>query len=533
MPRFRTPVLGLTIAPVIALFLALFLALSSLQASASIPCSGRARLRGDGNATGVIRIPQPCEPSTSTPSRVPSPTIEGPVTGGKGTPFIASTGFDLAEVGYQEEEFFISGTATSYAPVGKLNSDGRWQVAPASSAPYKTRILVYRPIDARRFNGTVVVEWNNVSGGLDSAPDWITAHTELIRDGFVWVGVTAQFIGVEGGTAILGQAGTGLKTADPARYGSLSHPGDSFSYDIYSQAGEAVRNPVGADPLGGLKLERLFAIGESQSAFRLVTYINAIHPVAQVYDAFLVHSRGDGGTALSEAPQPAIGVPSPAFFRTDLRVPVLVFETETDLLTLGYFPDRQSDGPLFRLWEVAGTAHADTYTLGVGFSDLGNSPDAAAVVVTSTPIPGFIECSTPVNSGPQHWVLNAAFSALNSWVRDGLPPAFARRLDVVAGPPVNIIRDANGNALGGIRTSWVDAPIATLSGVGQAGAGFCFIFGTTIPFDAAKLATLYPTHDAYVSAVDAATDRAVQARFLLPPDAALIKAQAAESSIGN
>ena len=44
----------------------------------------------------------------------------------------------------------------------------------------------------KKFNGTVVVEWLNVSGGVDAAPDWTFAHTELIREGYAWVGVSAQ-----------------------------------------------------------------------------------------------------------------------------------------------------------------------------------------------------------------------------------------------------------------------------------------------------------------------------------------------------
>ena len=43
---------------------------------------------------------------------------------------------------------------------------------------------MYRPTSPKEFNGTVVVEWLNVSGGLDASPDWTGAHTELNRDGF-------------------------------------------------------------------------------------------------------------------------------------------------------------------------------------------------------------------------------------------------------------------------------------------------------------------------------------------------------------
>jgi hypothetical protein len=465
------------------------------------------------------------------PAQVPSPTLEGPITG-NGRPFIASTNFDLAQVGYMQEEFFISGTATAYTSAGPLTSDGKWTVSPGNTAAYKTRILVYRPTSPKKFNGTVLVEWLNVSGGLDAAPDWLGAHTELIREGFAWVGVSAQYVGVEGGPS-LGIANLPLKLVNPARYGSLVHPHDSFSFDIFSQAGQAVRHPAGVRPLGDLVIKKLIAAGESQSAFRLVTYINAAHPVAGIYDGFLVHSRGAGGAPLSESPQTPIAPPRSVLIRTDLRVPVLTFETETDLTFLGYFSDRQPDGKRFRLWEVAGTAHVDAYTLATGPTDLGDSPDVAKLVVTTDPIPGIITCPLPVNAGPQHFVLNAAIDALARWVRGGRPPRRARRLEVAAGPPVTITRDAHGNALGGIRTPQVDVPIATLSGEGQTGSIICILFGTTTPFDAATLASLYGDNAAYVSAFKKATRRAVRAGFVLRPDAKLMTAAAEMSNFGR
>jgi hypothetical protein len=472
--------------------------------------------------------------ATVAAAAVPAPTIEGPITGGRGTPFVAATSFDLAQVGYTQEEFFISGTAAAYTSAGALTSDGMWTVTPGATAAYKTRLLVYRPTGRRKFNGTVFVEWLNVSGGLDAAPDWIAAHTELIRQGIAWVGVSAQRIGVEGGTPIIpGLPVLPLKTVDAARYGSLVHPGDSFSYDMFSQAGQAIRHPAGASPLGSLELKKLIGAGESQSAFRLVTYIDAVHPLAEVYDGFLVHSRSASGAALSEAPEPAIRAPRPALIRSDLRVPVLTFETETDLSLLQYYSDRQPDTDRFRLWEVSGTAHADTYSLVVGSTDLGKSPAAAELLVTSRPIPGIIECGAPINSGPQHFVLDAAIDALDRWVRRGTPPSPAPRLEVTAGPLPSIARDAHGNALGGIRTPQVDVPIATLSGEGQTGSLLCLLFGTTVPFDAATLASLYPDHRAYVSAFSKATRRAMRAGVILKHDAKLMRAATATSTIGR
>ncbi len=465
---------------------------------------------------------------------VPSPTVEGPITGGSGSPWINATRFDLSEVGYSQKEYFISGTARAYTNIGDLDSDGLWQAAPVNSEPYKTRILVHRPIDPQAFNGSVVVEWFNVSSGLEAAPDWTMTHTELIRKGYAWVGVSAQYVGVEGGEGLVsipGMGGLNLKSYDPARYGSLNHPGDSFSYDIFSQAGQAVRNPAGVDPMDGLTPETLIAIGESQSASRLMTYVNAIDPLVGIYDGFLIHSRYAGSAALSQAPQPDIDTPAVVRIRDDIRVPVLIFLTESDLIGLGGFPDRQPDGPNFRLWEVAGTAHYDAYGLLFGPGDLGDDPAVAEVQVTATPIPGIIECESPINSGPQHFVVKAALAALNGWIRNGEAPPSAPRLEIAGSPP-EFVLDAFGNVLGGIRTPYVDVPIATFSGLGQGGQGFCFLFGTTVPFDVDSLAALYPDHDTYVSAVNEATDLAVEGGFILDSDAQLIKTAAAASDIG-
>ena len=159
---------------------------------------------------------------------VPTPTVSLPPAGGHGFPFDTSP-INLASFGYTESEFFISGNAQAFVNSGTLGNNGVWNVSPGATAPYLTRMLVRVPAESARFNGTVVVEWINVSGGVDATPEWDYAHVELLREGYAWVGVSAQFVGTEF-----------LKTFDDVRYASISHPGDSWSYDIYSQAGMAV-----------------------------------------------------------------------------------------------------------------------------------------------------------------------------------------------------------------------------------------------------------------------------------------------------
>jgi hypothetical protein len=278
----------------------------------------------------------------------------------------------------------------------------------------------------------------------------------------------------------------------------------------------------------------LIAIGASQSAFRLVTYVNAIQPLARAYDGFLVHSRGGGAAPLSESPQPAIDAPTVALIRDDVDVPVLTFQTETDVSAVGFLAARQPDGPNIRTWEVAGTAHADTYMMLVGPSDQGRSAlDTTHLPPVQSILGGSVTCDLPINAGPQHYVLSAALRRLAGWVRSGREPAPAPPLVVHPGSPPTLERDPLGNALGGIRTPQVDVPVAALSGVGQPVGSPCSRFGTTIAFDAATIASLYPDHGSYVEAVRRATRRAIRRGFLLAIDARAIRRAAASSSIGR
>lgn len=451
----------------------------------------------------------------SAVSAAPTATVSGPVTGGNGTPVGLTTQFDLGTVGYQQSEFFLSGTANAYSPTSALGGDGRWSVTPSSQAPFTTRMIVNRPADPKKFNGTVVVEWLNVSIGSDVGVDWGFGHNELIRRGYAWVGVSAQTIGLNA-----------TKAADPVRYASLSHPGDSYSYDMFTQAGQAIRRDA-ATVLGGLQPKRLLADGESQSASRMVTYIDAIQPLAHAFDGFLVHSRGSGGAPLSQAPLPSVVSPPAVMIRTDNTAPVIVLQSETDVTQGG----RQDDSPTFRLWEMAGTSHVDGYTVGVGLGDDGDGQADRALFNAMQHPPG-IGCAVPINTGPSYLIVQSAYRRLTRWVRYGIEPPKADRLDVTSFSPTTYARDANGNVLGGIRTPEVDAPVATITNAGQSGAGLlCRLVGTTTPFSAAKLASLYKDHDRFVRLWHHATNDAIAKGFLLPPDARKVSAAARASSI--
>jgi hypothetical protein len=476
----------------------------------------------DSAKAPVARPPSPTastSPAKPLNTAVAIPTVTGPVTGGTpDIPVNAMLASYKSKYGYKETEFFMQGIATAYRPSGVLGADGRWNVVPSTKAPYKTRLLVRTPVDPKKFNGTVIVEWFNTTAGRDADPDFGFAGQEMMRSGAAYVGVSAQQVGITGGAKIPipGYNPVGLVQQNPTRYKSLHHPGDEYSYDIFSQAAQALLHPNGPNPLGGLRAKRLIADGESQSASRLVTYVDAIAPRSNIYDGFMIHSRGASGSDLG--PGPTGAVPSPVRIRTDLHVPVMILATETDLFGLHFAEALQPDTDLLRTWQMAGTAHADQSTLDYGIES-GRQWDKTSVV------PDFTKLCGSINDGPEKYIVSAAFSALNAWVTSGKAPPHAPAMKVTDGSA--IARDAHGNAIGGIRTPAVDAPTETLSGEFAPGKSvICSLFGSRTPFSAATLKQLYPTHADYVTKVEASAAAAVKAGFLLQPDADEIVQQA-------
>jgi hypothetical protein len=434
--------------------------------------------------------------------------LTGPVTKGHVIEPLTASPFNLAAYGYVEQEFFASGTAASFTGTS-MPSNGRWTIAQASSAAYKTRILVRRPKNPAHFNGIVVVEWMNVSAG-ESAPDWSYLNPELMRDGYAYVGVSDQALGVDGGTPILGSpkagAATGLVATEPARYGSLHLPGDQYALDIFAQIGQAIRTAKGP-VLGGLHPKHMLAVGESQSAFYLTTFADALQPLTHTYDGIFIHSRGGSGAALSGSSITTKQGPQDLRIRTDLGVPVFMFETQTDLIELGYAPAQQPNTDRIRTWEVAGTSHADKYEVGSAS--------------------GLLGCTTPVNDGPQHNVVQAAFSAFSKWVVHGTPPPEPPPFRLSSTDPPTLALDAHGNVIGGVRTPDVDVPVSTLSGAAPAGANeICGLFGSTTPFSPATLTSLYQTKSHYLALYTASLNKAIAGGYILSADRASLLAQA-------
>jgi hypothetical protein len=423
---------------------------------------------------------------------VPAPTVTGPVpaTVRPGDPShnypFGAAHVNLTEYGYREDEFFIEGRANEYT----LNGVNTAAVASGPYA-YKTRVIVRRPLSASRFNGTVIQEWNNVSSDDDQENDWLWSHQHLMREGYAYIGVSAQWRGIE----------KGLKVFNPSRYGSLdADAGGKFrdrarvlSFDIFSQAAQAAKHPQGVALLGNLKVRNIIATGHSHN--HLYPYYNGIHPAAGVIDGFVFHGGGTGQD-----------------LRRDLKTPAFRLFSEREVIRAA--TRDLPDGDYLRTWEVAGAAHADWDLVenlnAVMHRDLPQSSDSETSGMCEKP---------PLSRIPSRMVQYAVYDAMKTWIEKGKQPPVAPRIQLAAagtgrgGAPGEIARDDNGNALGGIRLAQLAVPTATDTGE-NSGGQYCDILGSHIPFDSAKLDRMYPTHAGYVAAVERITEANLKAGYI-------------------
>jgi len=459
---------------------------------------------GLGGAAAVHA--QDADPGVPSPG-VPNPVVTGPIVenaepGDPSRDYIFFSREGIERRGYIEQEFFFEGAANVY------------DIAPLTTATvasgdhrYKTRMVVRRPRRARDFNGTVIVEWQNVSAGFDVDASWAGGQGDFfIREGYAWVGVSAQRVGVQ-------QPETGLRDFSPVRYGTLDVTDggtvldDALSFDIFSQAGQAIMNPEGVRPLGRLRPRRIIASGASQSAGRLNTYYNSIQPLANLYDAFIL-------------------LVSPGTTRDDLTTPLFRLLSETEVSLVARFGlTVQPDSDVLRTWQVAGAAHADRTFLDA--TQLNADRDGVPTTDPAT-------CEHPAGSEVRFaHVVNQAHDLTVNWLRFGEAPPVAPAVELVGdAPPRAIARDEQGLALGGIRIADLEVPLALNTGE-NGGPAFCRLFGTHVDFDAETLQALYPRIRDYRAMVRRVTIENFLRGFIGFDDAITTLRDAAREDLGR
>lgn len=523
-------------------------------------------------ALGVIAPAAIATAADVQPFPVALPTVTGPIPSIPGNFGFAIEGFDVQPPvpdGYVIEEFFVSGTGNLY----EFTPTGIQVVSPCPAAatsgctgiPYTTRMIVKRPRRAHDFSGTVIIEPLNPSGGFDIAAVWDRSEESFVRNGDIFIGWSSKSVIV-----------SALKQWNPTRYAALSWdylpfvPGgnsgvnDGITFDIAAQIGALIKGGGPGSPLHGLRVRHVIESGFSQDGGFTFTQADIFHAIERmpgggpIYDGYIpMGTNGPSNINFGLTPAGALPATDPRRKMQPREAPVIHVDTETEIF-LGTLtptglvfrrPDGDAPGDRYRIWEVPGAAHVSN-----DFSEpvsrierdaaqiqklaLADAPPlgCAHQQFVNGPIRGVAGVVSP-NNFPFSYVQNAAFRDLVAWIELGAPPPHGApiQVDTTTTPP-HIVRDAQGNAQGGVRTPFVDVPVTTYVPSDTvahptAQSGFCVLYGFHQPFDAAKLSSLYRNHGDYVSRFAADSVRLVRDGFWLLPDAIQAIERAARSRV--
>ena len=473
---------------------------------------------------------------------VPLPTVTGPIpVTDTSYPFMDRMGPPreaALKAGYVEEEFFVSGFANVY----DWDASGN-PVVRTPDAPYTTRILVRRPANLNKFSGTVWVEPFNPTLAIDLDRMWQLHYEQILRDGDAYVGITSKPIAM-----------VALQNFDPVRYAPLSmanplppdqqtcgslpgEPGYSLNtsklyengliWDIISQVGAVLKSQGRQNPLGAAATH-VYGEGWSQTGGFALRYFSTFGPLAKlsdgshVYDGWLT-GGATGPTAINQCSS----VSSSTDPRNQIRpngVPVISIRTQGDFFSFAY---RRADGDTpddqYRLYELAGPSH-DTTTIFENFA-----PDADIIKAGVTPPDPTVCGYQYITDFPYEYYFNAAASNLKGWATDGIAPPHAERFQYDANN--QLVLDQYGNAVGGLRSPYLDVPIATYHTGISNGIFTCIVLGDKVPFSEQLLQQLYRNHGQYVSQVVQSTNALVAQGFLPNYNINEIKTEAAQVDV--
>lgn len=402
------------------------------------------------------------------------PELEGPITG-PGEMFIDGLEKNLTvsvqDLGYVFEEYFVSGTA--------------------ADASYRVRLLIARPDRSDvSFSGHVIVEPKHATG---MPFIWYFTREYLASEGHAAVEITTFPSTID----------RTLKEANPERYADL-HVSDEQASDIFAQVGRLLKSDQ--TPLPGVHW--LYMTGHSMASAPVWHFMDAHHEIHRLADGGPIF---DGFFPETSASASRLG-PFP-----DVDVPAILINSESEVegviigLGINYRkPDSDEPGKAFRLYEVAGMMHNPSWM----------NPVSIAVGVGEG-------CERPPNSFPYNATVSMALDHLMRWVADGVSPPHAEPIALVgtADDPVEIERDEHGNALGGVRSSTLDVPVATHDAI-NSGPMSCSAFGSQQDFSKEKLVELYGDHAGYVEQVNQRLDELIDEGWVLPLFADRLRAEA-------
>jgi hypothetical protein len=431
---------------------------------------------------------------------------------------------DLEKYDYIEEEFYLQGVAPAITAAGETLLE----------APYTTRLLVRRPADPARFNGTVVIEPFSWFG--ERGAGWILTRNYLLRRGYAYVGYTLnmnkpavdpKFISETAAAEAEQIAQYGrivnlefMRRFDYSRYAPLGayydpqrftrgEGPDPFipqSQGIAAQLALLLKTNGPQSPLAGFDVQRIYVNSWAVTAQVWMDYLDqGRHQQWRMPDARpLIDGYMTGRMAYGEVGGEVIRMPS----RMPEGVPFVTVYSQSELMhdiLEGIDLPTDTDSPQVRYYEVTGMPHLRLADLGTEHTervaaDIGKGDDP--------------RCRTLYDE-PAELVVSALLDGLDKWVRERKPMPKAAR---VVREGKSAARDpATHNLQGGVRPPWVQVPSATYLTEQETGCGL--IYDTKVPYSREMLRQRYASFSQYEQAFEDAKSVSVKQRYLLPEDA--------------
>jgi len=457
----------------------------------------------------VPKIPTVTGPIPRTPTSIPIGTAYFPGAPGS---------LNLADYGYVEDEYFLSGTANVY----QYDASGKDVEIKTPDVPYTTVILVRHPADPRRFSGRVQLEMSHPQFGVTTQV-WAHNYKMFMADGDAWVRVTTSRGGPTGSS--IGVA----KQYDPSRYAALNVPEDGLNWDIIGQIAELLKSNAATSPLDGFRVRQIFMEGFSGAGAIVQFWINDFSHILRQPDG---RSLIDGYVVGEPSGYPLINSQAAPIAADDPRqavippgVPVVKLHTRPEPASQRR-PDSDTPADRYRTYEVAGAAHTDDYTNPLSFPTFIQEQGTQWAQTNLYPF----MCEYAMNNFPFENQWNLAINTIERWTSEPASgpghrwnPPHAQRITL--NPDGTIAKDRFGNDEGGVRSPAVDVPTATYYDTNTplpGDRGFCSntTVGHVVPFSRAELERLYPTHANYVSKVTQDALELGRQGWLIPMDVA-------------
>jgi hypothetical protein len=404
---------------------------------------------------------------------------------------------------YLEAEYLLSGEANTYA--GPATGQPR---IVSSGHRYVTRVLVRRPAHPTRFSGRVLIEPFNTTHGVDCDALWLHVAGLLQAQGDAWIGISVR-----------ASSAVELKQYDPRRYTDVDIASSDLTWDLLRAIGTCIRQGGDNSPLQGLQVRYVYLGGYSQSGVDTATFAAAFAQRTRtgdgrpVYDGFFPACHAASLTPLAVG---AAGLPRFEYAAMPpVGVPVIEVQPQSDVegfnveqfVNPGSASVRREDSDVptdrFRLYEIPGAPHA-------------------------AKIAG---CDGNGSSFPTSAFVRAALHHLFRWAEhDITPPAAPRiRVTTAAARVVTAVVDRFGNALGGVPTPFLEAPIARYE-VHSTPGPLCKLAGREVPLPREVLVGRYGDLHTYLQEFTISLDATIRAGFLLHDDRAwILQAQTAKA----